>query len=70
MIPAVMHHRQVYPLQGQLSDLSTQIWTGPYLLVRRVVSFITSMEMETSILTRDLVSHGKFKGTAVNQRRE
>ena len=68
VIPIVTHHHQVYPLQGPLSDLSNQICTRPYLLILQVMLSITSVEMETSILPRDLVPHGAFKGTAVNQR--
>ena len=66
VVPVVPHQRQVYPLQGQLSDLSTQIWIGPYLLIRRVVSPITSVEVETSVLTRDLVPHGVFEGAVID----
>ena len=68
VVPIVAHHCQVYPLQGHLSDLSNQIWTRPYLLIQWVVSSITSVEIEASILLRDLVSHGTFKGMAVDQR--
>ena len=67
VIPIITHHCQIYPLQGHPSDLSNQIWTRPYLLIRWVVSPITSVEMEASVLPRDLVSHGMFKGTAVDQ---
>ena len=65
--PIVEHHCKVYPLQGHPSDLSNQIWTRPYLLIQWVVSSIASVEMEASIFPRDLVSHGTFKGTAVDQ---
>ena len=68
VIPIVMHHHQVYPLQGHLSDLSNQIWTRPYLLIQWVVLSITSVEMEMGVFLRDLVSHGIFKGTTVDQR--
>ena len=68
MIPVVTHHRKVYPLQGQLSDLPTQIWTRPYLLIGRVMLAVASVEMESSILLRDLVSHGMFKGMVVDER--
>ena len=48
--------------------MSNQIWTRPYLLIQRVVSSITSVEMEVSVFPRNLVSHGTFKGLAVDQR--
>ena len=53
--------------QGLPSDLLNQIWTGPYLLIRQVVSSLASVEMEVSVFPRDLVSHGTFKGTVVDQ---
>ena len=68
VIPVVAHHCKVYPLQGQLSDLSTQIWTRPYLLIRQVMLAIASMEVESSILPRDLVPHGAFESTVVDKR--
>ena len=67
VIPVVMHHRQIYPLQGRLSDLSTQIWTRPYLLIRQVVLPIASVHVESSILLRDLMPHVMFKCVVVNQ---
>ena len=68
MVPVVMHRGQVDPLQGHLSDLSNQIWTRPYLLVQGVVLPVAGVKVELSVLTRDLMSHGAFKGVVVNQR--
>ena len=68
VIPVVTHHRQIDPLQGQLSDLLTQIWTRPYLLIQQVMLSIAGMHMESSIFTRDLVPHGVFESVAVDQR--
>ena len=68
VIPIVAHHCEVYPLQGRLSDLSTQIWTRPYLLIRQVMLTVASMEVESSILLRDLVPHGVFKGAVIDKR--
>ena len=68
MIPVIVHHHQVYPLQGQLSDLLTQIWTRPYLLIRWVMLSITGMHMKSSIFMRDLVPHGVFEGVVIDER--
>ena len=68
MIPVIAHHRQVYPLQGQLSDLLTQIWTRPYLLIRWVMLSVTSVHMELSIFMRDLVPHGAFESVVVDKK--
>ena len=68
VIPIIAHHCQVYPLQGHPSDLLNQIWTRPYLLIRRVVLSITSMKMESGVLPRDLVPHGAFEGAAIDKR--
>ena len=46
----------------------TQIWTRPYLLIQRVMLAITGVKMESGIFTRNLVSHGAFKGAGVDQR--
>ena len=68
VVPIIAHHCQVYPLQRRLSDLSTQIWTRPYLLIQQVMLSITGMHMESNVLTRYLVSHGAFKGAAIDER--
>ena len=39
----------------------------PYLLIQWVVLPITCVQVEASILTRNLVPHGVFKGAVVNQ---
>ena len=37
-------------------------------MIRRVVLPITGVHMESSVLTRDLVSHGAFKSAVVDKR--
>ena len=39
----------------------------PYLLIQQVVLPITCVQVEASVLTRNLVPHGVFKGAVVNQ---
>ena len=38
----------------------------PYLLIQQVVLPITCVQMEASILTRNLVPHGAFEGPVVD----
>ena len=40
----------------------------PYLLIQQVVLSITSVEVEVSVLPRNLVSHGMLKGAVVDER--
>ena len=40
----------------------------PYLLIRQVVLPIARVKVETSILPRNLVPHGVFKGVIVDKR--
>ena len=40
----------------------------PYLLIRRVMLPIACVQVEVSILTRNLVPHGVFEGSVVDKR--
>ena len=63
----IMHQRKVHPLQGPLSDWSTQICTRPYLLIRRVVLPITGAHVEVSVFMRDSMPHGAFEDTVIDK---
>ena len=68
VIPVIMHQCQVHPLQVHQSDSISGVLTMPYLLIRWVMLPITGVQVEVSILTRDLVPHGAFEGVVVNKR--
>ena len=67
MVPPLAHQCQIYPLQAHQSDSSNWVWTMPYLLIRQVMLPIAHVKVKTSILLRDLVPHGAFKGAVINQ---
>ena len=46
----------------------SRVLTMPYLLIRWVVLPITCVQVEASILTRNLVPHGAFESTVVNKK--
>ena len=69
VIPSLTHHGQVHPLWKAPLDSSRRIsMVQSHLLIRWVVLPITGAHVEASVLPRNMMPHGAFKGARIDER--